>query len=452
MNIYLHVELSARELDSKLLLATLAAENGHHVIVSVLSEIMIGITNGVFTPGIFHTKSLTPSKSKIKRHQKIIDNNFIITSIDEEAGIDQFNYDDFARDRYSDKTIEQSSAVFCWGSEDTETLKKKYSKNSKKIIKTGSPRVDLWKSDFSEYWISSKKIPKKPYLLVASNISCNDMKKFHDLIKLHRDAEYFDRDPDLFKNFFYMWAEDYKKLYSFIDAIKFIADNSEGFDVVLRPHPTEDVKAWEIFLEGVPNVHIIRQDAITSWIQDSFAIMHNGSTTAIEATVSGKPVITYSPFKMEYAHELSNSLGYHVKSKKELLIKVNELLNSEKNSNHNEVEKFFFETKMHIDKHELAAKKILKVWESFDDKKYSQPINLTKFYWLKFLNFKKKIRKMLAKLFPNKIKQIDENYKFPPFDLNDIRSRVNRLQHILGTQNKIECKLLSERTILIKKS
>ena len=74
MNIYLHVELSARELDSKLLLATLAAEKGHQVVISIISEIMSGLNNGIFAPGIFHTTSLTPSKSKINRHQKIIDN------------------------------------------------------------------------------------------------------------------------------------------------------------------------------------------------------------------------------------------------------------------------------------------------------------------------------------------------------------------------------------------
>ena len=72
-------------------------------------------------------------------------------------------------------------------------------------------------------------------------------------------------------------------------------------------------KCWEIFLENVPNVHVIRQDSITTWVKNSFAVMHNGCTTAIEATISGKPVLTYSPFKMNYAHELSNKLGHNVK-------------------------------------------------------------------------------------------------------------------------------------------
>ena len=43
---------------------------------------MSGLRAGV--SGIFHAKSLTPSTSKINRHQEIIDKNFIITSIDED--------------------------------------------------------------------------------------------------------------------------------------------------------------------------------------------------------------------------------------------------------------------------------------------------------------------------------------------------------------------------------
>ena len=145
MNIYLHVEISARELDSKLLLAVLAASKGNEVLVSSIGFIINGLNTKVLAPGIYHTKSLTPSKNKIIRHQKIIDQGSKITSIDEEAGIDQDDYSEFAIDRYSDLSIEQASAVFGWGLNDTDTLKKIYSKNSQKIHKTGSPRADLWK-------------------------------------------------------------------------------------------------------------------------------------------------------------------------------------------------------------------------------------------------------------------------------------------------------------------
>ena len=73
MNIYIHLEISARELDSKLLLAVLAAARGHKVLISDIIGFNIGLNTGLLKPGIFHTKSVTPSKTKIFKHQKIID-------------------------------------------------------------------------------------------------------------------------------------------------------------------------------------------------------------------------------------------------------------------------------------------------------------------------------------------------------------------------------------------
>ena len=148
MNIYLHTEIAARELDSKILLAVLAAAKGHQVIISDVEAIEKGICRGILSPGIFHTKSLSPGKIKISRHQEVIDNGSLVTSIDEESCLDTRGYDKFARIRYSEKSIDQSSAVFGWGPEDAEALKRIYPKQSSKIHMTGSPRADLWKPFF----------------------------------------------------------------------------------------------------------------------------------------------------------------------------------------------------------------------------------------------------------------------------------------------------------------
>ena len=61
MNIYISIEITLRELDSSLLLATLAASRGHQVIVSDLESIIKSMNIGLISPGIFHTKSLTPA-------------------------------------------------------------------------------------------------------------------------------------------------------------------------------------------------------------------------------------------------------------------------------------------------------------------------------------------------------------------------------------------------------
>ena len=45
-----------------------------------------------------------------------------------------------------------------------------------------------------------------------------------------------------------MASEHYLTTGAFIEAIQHLAKNNNGYDIVLRPHPTEDVKSWKIFL------------------------------------------------------------------------------------------------------------------------------------------------------------------------------------------------------------
>jgi len=453
MNIYISLEVAVREFDSKLLLAVLAASKGHEVIISSFGEILNGLKTRTLQPGIVHTKSLTPSKRKIEKHQAVIDLGSKITSIDEETGIDEISYDQFAKDRFSDRTIEQSSAVFGWGDDDVDTLKRIYPKNIDKIHKTGSPRVDLWQSFFFDYWKKPKGIIENPFILISSNQHCTSMLSFHEEIKIHKTAGYFERDKNLFKKYFYTMSEDYKKFYEFIEAIKYLSTNKYGYDIILRPHPRDNMKNWEVVLEDIPNVHVIREESISAWVKNTFAVMHNGCTTAIEATISGKPVITYNPFQMEYAKPIPNSLGYNINSKEDLLVKVNELFISEKNKNYKDKIKIpeILSRKLYIDSGELAAEKIVKVWESFDNKSLSKANNWTLFYLLtKILQIKRVVNKILNKLFPNNFGSVGENYKLQPLSEHDIYLKVNKLKNLLGIEKNFKCKIISEKTILIK--
>lgn len=455
MNIYICIEIAPRELDSKLLLATLAASKGHEVVVSDLTGIMTGIKRGVLAPGIFHDKSLTPNDKKITRHQFVIDNGFIITSIDEENNLINYGYDQFARDRYSEQTIRYTSAIFGWGPEDVEALKRIYPKHSSKIHMTGSPRVDLLKSIFYKYWDIPKVSSKKPYLLVSSNLLSFWLKPFHERIKHLKSAGYLKRDPQLFKKMCGEMAESYHKMASFVEAIQYLADNNNGYDIVLRPHPTDDIEAWKIFLEDIPNVHVIREGSAMPWINNAFALMHNGCTTALEATIYGKPVVTYVPFKQEYSGEVANELGYRVESLKDLSFQANALFDSIQSGDQKEADKQIPEAiskKIYLDGNELAAEKMIKVWESLDKDELSRSSNWMKFQWLmKAMKFKKNIGNGLKKLSQGKIGPKEENYKFPLLDKNDIRNRVKRLENILGIKENLECQLISERTILIKR-
>jgi surface carbohydrate biosynthesis protein len=461
MNIYLHVEISARELDSKLLLAIIAASRGHQTIVSSLEVIEKGLTKGWLPSGIFHTKSLTPSKTKIFRHQEILNKGSKITSIDEETGIDRFGYDDFSKQRYSDKTIDQSSAIFSWGDEDFETLKKNYKNYSNRIYKTGSPRADLWKRFFSEYWENPKKIMNKPFLLISSNMTVCESISFREKIQIMTDAGYFDRSPNLFKEQFIWRSNDYLKAIIFIEAIEHLSKNNNGYEIVFRPHPSENIDCWKVLLKGIPNVHVIREGAINAWVRNSFAVMHHGCTTAIECLISQKPLVTYASSELKnhiYQNNLANQLGYIVNSKESLLEKINFLFEESKKKINKKIYKqlpSLILKKVYIDDSELAAEKIIKVWENILEKKTHKPINLIKLRFFIFkMNINRLIGDILKKLFTSRFNSLgtSNNEKFESFDFKEISNKVQKYKEILKINKKIECKLISKQTIIIKSS
>jgi len=452
MNIYLNVEISTRELDSKLLLAIIAAARGHQVLISDMSGIDRGFRSKLLAPGIFHTKCLTPFENKIKFHQTLIDNGYMITSIDEESGLDLVSYENFSKARYSENTIQQSSAVFTWGDFDQNFLSETFPKYKSKIFKTGSPRFDLLKQTFLKYWTDVKLTPKRPFLLVSSNMGkANHIKPFHEIIKENKHLGYYERDAKTFKGDFYWAAEDYRKTYYFIEAIKYLANNSSGFDIIFRPHPIENIQSWKLYLKDFPNVHVIREGTITPWIINCFALMHSGCTSAIEGTVAEKPVISYVPFQASYSATLTNKLGYCVDSFEKLSSTVNDVFEGRIPINQNNLSRLLF-NKIYLDKNELAAEKIIKIWESLDNDKLSRPSHWGMYKSiLKIADIKHMIGRFLRKLFPDRFSNYRQDFKFFPLNKDDIFKRITKLKNIIGIKEQLEVKMLSKRTILIRK-
>ena len=453
MNIYIYCEIFSREFDSKLLLAILAASKGHEVIISDIESIEKGVNRGFLKPGIFHTKSLTPSKKKILRHETFKKAGLRISSIDEEGGLVIKGYDQFAKRRYSIDTLETAAMVFTWGKEDSETLKKIFPKYSSKIYMTGSPRVDLWRSIFSNYLNSPSHFPKKPYILIVSNLgTVNGNYLFHEQIQKLKKSDYHKRDPNIINVLFGRASEHIKIIYAFVEAIKLLAKNNKGYDIVLRPHPTENIEAWKIYLEDIDNVHVIREGPINAWVKNSFVVMHNGCTTAYEAIVSKKTLISYVPFTLKYGNDLPNQLGYIVNDKHSLLNLVNDIFSNTKTNNEKKIDSpknDKLSDKIYLDDNELSAEKILKVWEQNDDGNLSNPNNWLKFKLiLKIMKFNGIFKKIYNRVLLNNPKNVKN--KFPKLNRNEVFEKFEKFKSILKVSKDIKCTILSDRTILIK--
>ena len=448
MNLYIHLETVARELDAKLLLAVIGASRGHEVIVSNFEIISKGLEKNLLNPGIVHTKSLTPSRTKFEKLNKIIKKGCKITSMDEEGGLVDYGYDRMAVLRYGNKTLKQASAVFTWGPEDFNSLKKYYPNHISKFHMTGSSRVDLWGPKFLSYWKKKNKKLDKPFLLIPSNFGAGlAVLSLYERLKLRKVGEYFERLPSLRKTFIKRESEQFKLIAFFLEAIEYLSNKNKNYHIILRPHPAENLETWKILVEQFPNVTVIRDDGISSWIKDAFAVMHNGCTTALEASLFKKPIITYTPFRAEFPRKLANDLGQKVTSLNELKKKIDGIFfNLKKNKNQKKINQplpKILLKKLFIDEEEIAANKMFKVWEKIDSSKLSKPNN-----WALF-KFSLRIKKILR--LNDVFTKNPKNFKFPPFEREEILFKINKLVKILRIKDELDCDFLSDRTLLIKK-
>ena len=79
-------------------------------------------------------------------------------------------------------------------------------------------------------------------------------------------------------------------------------------------------------------------------------------------------------------------------------------------------------------------------------------MNIKKYkYLLNYDKYKKKFKNLIKQFFL--IKNISKNIepKFQVLNKDDISERVRKFQQILNINEKLECEVLSEKTILIKR-
>ena len=63
---------------------------------------------------------------------------------------------------------------------------------------------------------------------------------------------------------------------------------------------------------------------------------------------------------------------------------------------------------------------------------------------------KKLIIRVLKDLLLSKFVSKNKNLKFAKLDQHDMGARIKKFEHILGLSKKLECKVISEKTIYIK--
>ncbi len=322
MNIYLKLEILARELEGRLLLGLVAAERGHTVLLGDVRPLLDPRVR--VPPGVYHDKSLTPKPSKLALFERLRSAGIAVTSQDEEHGLlDEYGtYADFASMRFSDASLAHAAAAFMWGPHDERELRGLHRAHEAHIVATGSPRADLWRPSFTDFHRTAD-LPgidsSRPFVLFAGYASMVlDRNPFATRVADQRPT-YFDGadDPKEWR-FYANCATEVAYLGHLVRAIRHASVRHPQAQLVVRPHPVEADGAWESLLGPLPNVIVDRRGSLGGWLRSASVVVHNGSTVGLEAAASGVPIISYQP-NGERANWVSNRLSRTAADQGELL-------------------------------------------------------------------------------------------------------------------------------------
>ena len=147
-------------------------------------------------------------------------------------------------------------------------------------------------------------------------------------------------------------------------------------------------------------------------------------------------------------------MGYQVSTYEELNKKINEIFNNSKTISKIEEDKSLpsqITKKIFIDD-KLSVERIIDIWEKTSGSNFSSVSNIKKYRLL--LNYdrvKKKFKNLIKKILTIKtVSKITSKAKFEALNKQDIYERVKKFQKILNINEKLECEVLSDKTILIK--
>jgi len=461
MNVFLRYEITARELDANILTGLIAASRGHRAIVCDWPMMMRGILLRRRQPGFVHMNSLTPGKSTLIFHRIFKFCGYRISSMDQEAGIQRLSYEDFANVRFDEQTVSSADLVFCWGPDDYDVLRQLYPEHSAKIIMSGSPRVDLWRSTFSSIYASSEHVIEPFVLIVSSTNHTLLSSRLHERLNSRRRSGEFDRNPEREAQLVGMYKEGAALTLAYFELISFLSMNYPELAIIVRAHPSEDPEISRGILGGIDRVRVDTETPISQLIRDSVAVILSGSTVALETVMSGKPLISFQPTETPWRDlGYADGLGIQAKTVEEVHTILSEVLNTRHKMDFKPVpegaERKLLQ-KVYFEDGQLAAERMVTAWEialKSDAQRpatgaiFKMPMKELQYFFssaFPFLNVLFARNGALTEaLSPSR------NYKRPPLKRKIVAARVEKMRSVLGLKGSVHYRFRGRRGLVIE--
>lgn len=323
------VENQVRELDAKLLFACVAAERGFPIILG--SRTFVHYAMPFFERGIYLAKSMRPASARM--FDVISRLGHEIVAWDEESLV-RFSSPEYYAWRFSPETFRHIAMLFTWGEDDAEMFRGYAHFPGMPLRVTGNPRVDLLRPELRRWWdepVARLRERFGEFVLVNTNFPF--VNGFVGALKLvETDASGVERTTGTSRGLSLEFARSKEAhqraiFEGFRELLPALASAFPERTIVLRPHPSERADVWQEIARRHPNVRVTNEGNVVPWLIAARVLVHNGCTTAVEASVVGTPAVAYRPIRIDvHDYALPNALSHQADTIAEAIERVGAIL------------------------------------------------------------------------------------------------------------------------------
>ncbi|MEY4432237.1 MAG: hypothetical protein RLZZ44_367 [Bacteroidota bacterium] len=292
MIVYLPLEIYSRELLSKLLLSSYLLQNTEVEAVIIGHNARIkSLALRAEKPGIYY-EVRGMAKKGMEYLEILKSKGFKLVGQDEESGISFKNWLDFFDSRSELRGLSIFDTFFAWTQEEKVKLE---SVNSEvKIVDSGSPRYSLWGNNgFIVHKSEIEEVKQRLgnfVLVVTSFATANSNTRKRSFLRQYINLGY---GISAYRSKYNKYRWQKRAIAKTIEIIEVLLANTD-FRILLRPHPVENVNFWKKKFINQERVTILAEPIVQPYILSAQAILHSGSTLALEAASYGKQIINYA--------------------------------------------------------------------------------------------------------------------------------------------------------------
>lgn len=445
MNLLFPIETINRELDYRLLLASALAGEGHTIYVGqhdYLNKIVPHLKEGGLYLGknIFHKAA---DQEDFKHYYLIKNNGFDVIYMHEEGAVFEGDLEDWKKRlirSYNTNIFDEKDVVCDWGDFQANFDRERTEKAQ--VIATGHPRFELYKPEWKFYYQEKASEYKKQYgtyiMVMGNYIMGNHGLGYSHVFSEKGGYEVDNKERRLYRVGHYTYHA--QQMHAMVELTHYLALEFPDVNFVYRPHPSENQAYYETVFKGVKNIIVNHKGEVGPWIAGATGLIHDGCTTAIEATLAQIPVMNYKPLNNNhYQYWLPNQLGGKVTTIDEAKEMIQNIVNGTQKSLEVPTEVLTYFSNFKQD----ALKVFLQVVHEKIKEKNTQS-SLIPWTKIKWEFFKKNvvssiIRYGLRLIAPDKYKALQyHERKFYGFDKKVIDTKLKKLSSIKETEIKYD--------------